>query len=445
MTQPRRPAATLAFALLFVVSGAAALTYQVVWSRLLAQVFGVTAFAVSTVLVSFMGGMALGAGLIGRRADRARRPLRLFALLEAGIGVYALLLPSLLRLMDAVYGAVWTSLPDSFLVRSVVRFVLCLAILLVPTMLMGATLPVLGQGLLRRRDALGVGIGLLYFVNTLGAAIGCFVAGFVLLPAIGLTRTTLCAFAGNMLVATVGFVLDRRAERGSAAPAEPVPPGDDAFPVPSPPWWPLVVTFGSGLAGLAFEVVWFRVLVMVFGSTVYSFSAMLSVFLLGIALGSIAGGAAADRWKSPVGLLAWVQGGIALFSLLGALAVNWMPLNFLRLLVSFGVDFTGINRTKFLLSAIVLLPAALLFGATFPIVVKLAPARGRGTGGRIGLVYVWNTIGAILGSFLAGFVLLPTIGMERTLVLVIVLSASLALGSLAAEPGPLRPARAAPA
>src|SRR6185503_6008889 len=116
-----------AFAALFIVSGASALIYQVVWSRLLATVFGVTAFAVSTVLVSFMGGMALGAGMLGKRADAARRPLRMFALLEAGIGLYALALPVLLRGADAVYSALWPVLPDSFALRSVIRFAMCLA------------------------------------------------------------------------------------------------------------------------------------------------------------------------------------------------------------------------------------------------------------------------------------------------------------------------------
>ena len=347
--------------------------------------------------------------------------------------------------MDVVYGALWPALPDSFLLRSVVRFVMCLLLLLLPTMLMGATLPALGQGLLRRRESLGAGIGLLYLVNTLGAAIGCFLAGFVLLPQLGLTRTTLVAFAGNALVASIAFLLDRRVAESARGPGLDEEPQDDALPPIDPPWWPYAVTFGSGLAGLAFEVVWFRVLVMVFGSTVYSFSAMLSVFLFGLAIGSIAGGALADRVRTPVRLLAWSQGGIALFSLLGALAVNWMPLNFLRLLLALGLNFTGINLAKFVVSAFVLLPAAVLFGATFPIVVKIAPVAGRGIGSRIGRVYLWNTLGAIVGSFGAGFVLLPTIGMEKTLVLIVVISAVLAMGSLTAEAGPLNVRLALPA
>jgi spermidine synthase len=173
----------------------------------------------------------------------------------------------------------------------------------------------------------------------------------------------------------------------------------------------------------------------VFGSTIYSFSAMLSVFLFGLALGSIAGGWLADKVRHPARLLAWTQGGVALAALCGGLAVNAMPSVFLRTLARFGHDFDGMTATKLLLSSLVLLPAAVLFGATFPVVVKLAPAAGRGTGSRIGRVYVLNTVGAILGSFLAGFVLLPSIGMERTLVLVIVVAAALAIGSLAADPG----------
>lgn len=431
----------LRFSLLFVLSGAAALVYQVVWSRLLATVFGVTSFAVATVLVSFMGGMALGAALLGRAADRAKRPLRMFAILEAGIGVYALLLPVLLRGMDLLWEAVWPALPGSFFLQSLIRFAACLALLLVPTVLMGGTLPALGRGLLRREESLGSGIGLLYFVNTLGAAFGTYAAGFWLLPHLGLTRTTAVAFLLNAGVALGAFVLDRGAgEEGAAPPVEAAPPPEVPLAVPS---WPLWVALGSGFCGLAFEIVWFRVLVLVFGSTVYSFAAMLSVFLLGIALGSLLAGRFADRARVPVRLLALTQAAVALFALLGSLAVNAMPILFLSLLREFGFDFAGMNRTKMVLSFLTILPPALAFGATFPIVVRAA-ATGGGTGARIGRVYAWNTVGAILGSFLTGFVLLPSIGMEWTLKLVVAAALLLAFGSLLVEAGPLRLRWAAP-
>ena len=143
---------TLLYAGLFVLSGACALTYEVVWSRMLAIVFGVSAFAVSTVLVSYMGGMALGAAILGPRSERVARPLRLFAILEGSIGLYALAFPYLLSATDAAYLAVFPAMPDSFLLRSMVRFVLCVTLLLAPTICMGATLPALGQGLLKRGE-----------------------------------------------------------------------------------------------------------------------------------------------------------------------------------------------------------------------------------------------------------------------------------------------------
>jgi spermidine synthase len=438
---------TLVFAGLFLLSGACALTYQVVWSRLLAQIFGVTAFAVSTVLVSFMGGMALGAYLLGSRVDRSARPLRVFALLEAGIGAYALVLPLLLAAAGLLYDRLFPMLPDSFLLKSSIRFVMSLTLLLIPTVLMGGTLPALGRGLLRRKDRVGLAVGLLYFVNTLGAALGCFLAGFWLLPHLGLSRTTWLAVFFNFAVATTAFLLDRQG----------APPGPDAEPgerargdeqtaaLTTPASWPLWVAFGSGLAALAFEVVWFRVLVLVFGSTVYSFSAMLSVFLLGIAIGSAVFGPWSDRARVPVRLLALTQAGVAVSALAGSLAVNHIPLLFLGLIRDLGVTYQGMTLTKMTLSFLTVFPPALAFGGTFPIVVRLASAAGRGTGTSIGRVYTWNTAGAILGAFATGFVLLPTVGTEITLKLVIAVAIALAFGSLLAEPGRLNTRWAVPA
>ena len=443
---PRRsqPALAAAFAGLFVVSGACALTYQVVWSRLLAEIFGVTAFAVSTVLVSFMAGMALGARLLGERADRSPRPLRIFAVLEAGIGLYALLLPLLLAGTGALYDRLFPALGSAFVAKSVIRFVLSLTLLLVPTILMGGTLPALGRGLLRRDDRIGSAIGFLYFVNTLGAAAGCFLAGFWLLPHLGLRGTTWLAVLGNALVATSAWALDRRRESEAAAPRD-RPSGPAPAPLTTPASWPLWVAFGSGLAALAFEVVWFRVLVLVFGSTVYSFSAMLAVFLLGLAIGSAALGPLSDRVRAPVRLLALAQGGVALTALGGLLAVNHIPLWFLTLIRDFGITYEGMTRTKLTLALFTIFPPALAFGGTFPVVVRLAAAGGGGTGASIGRAYTWNTAGAILGAFATGFVLLPTVGTETTLKLIIGAAIVLSFGSLVAEPGPMRTRWAIPA
>jgi spermidine synthase len=420
-----------------VISGACGLTYEVVCSRFLHEVFGVTAFAVSTVLISFMGGMALGAALLGRRADRSARPLRMFALLEAGIGLYALAFPLFVAAVQWIHASVFPVLPESFLLRSVIRFVLCMALLLVPTTLMGGTLPALGRGLLRRRDRVGLGVGFLYFVNTAGAAIGCYLAGFALIPQLGLRTTTLVAAVLNFGVAGVALILDRgqAATEETSETAEPEVRREAPLTVPE--HWPLIVAFGSGFTALAFEIVWFRILVLVFGSTVYSFAAMLSVFLLGLAIGSLVMGPLADRARAPARLLAATQGAAALFALVGSLGVNAMPTLFLEIYSGMGFTFDGMNRTKLILCVLTLFPAALAFGGTFPVTVRLARST-RGTGSRIGGVYAWNTAGAILGSFAAGFVLLPTVGSEITLTLVVTIALVLAFGSLLSEPGPIR-------
>jgi len=430
---------TIAFAGLFVLSGAAGLVYEVVWSRLLAQVFGVTAFAVSTVLVSFMGGMALGAALLGRRADRASRPLRIFALLEAGVGLFALVFPLVLSAVGAIQNRLFPILPDSFALRSAIRFGLCLAILLPPTVLMGGTLPALGAGLIRRTEGLGRGVGLLYFVNTIGAAAGCWLAGFVLLPSIGLSRTTWVAASVNAIVCLSALALDRRVPVGEPGPAPPAPRSlEPSRYATEPSWWPLAVAWGSGLSALAFEVVWFRVLVLVFGSTVYSFSAMLTVFLAGLAVGAAVAGILVDRLGNPVRLLSLAQAAVAVSLLGGLLVVNEMPELFLRILATQGLSFEGMSRTKLLLSWLTLTLPALAFGATFPVVVRLADARIGGTGSRIGRAYAWNTAGAIVGAFVTGFVLLPRLGTERTLQLVVAWSLVLAVGTLLSEPGSVR-------
>lgn len=441
---PRAERLGPAFAALFIVSGACGLVYQVVWTRQLVTVFGVTAFAVSTVLVSFMGGMAVGAALLGGLADRVRRPLRMFALLEAGIGAYALVLPFLLRGAEVAHRSLVTVLPDDFVLRSVLRFALCLLLLLPPTALMGATLPALGRGLLQRTGHFGRGLGILYFVNTLGAAAGCWLAGFHLIPAFGLFRTTLLAVAGNAAVATTAWLLERGAKEGRAAPPSPAVQVATEGESSCPPWWPLAVACASGAIALAFEVVWFRVLVMVFGSTVYSFSAMLTVFLLGLALGSLIFGPLADRVEKPVRLLAVTAFAVAMTALAGSMAVNAMPAVFLEILSTMGIDYGGMTRTKAVLSLVTLLPPALAFGGTFPVAVRTY--RGvAGAGRRIGRVYAWNTAGAIAGSFLTGFVLLPTVGAERTLQIIVAVALALAFGSLVLERGPLAPRFALPA
>jgi spermidine synthase len=423
-----------AFGLVF-LSGFAGLAYQVVWVRMLSSVFGVTAFAIGTVLASFMAGLALGSWSFGRYIDRHPRPILTYALLEAGIGIYALLVPWLFHLSDAIFKISYAAVGDSFILQSSVRAVLSFAILVVPTTFMGATLPVLCKFFIRQLVQVGDQTGRLYFVNTFGAVFGCAVAGFVMVPSMGLLATTLIAAALNVAVAIVAYGLHRVAQRAS----RPAPAPRPAEP-PSPPAarhatandgprgfaqrWVLVAFALSGFVALIFEVVWSRILILVFGSTVYSFSAMLSVFLLGLSIGSVIFGRRADRVRHPMQLLAWVLSMLAFVVLLENWIVNLLPYAFLKGLWRGGFSFASLTAVKLVLSFLILFPAAILFGGTFPIVSRIHTDSLEQAGTRIGTVYAANTLGAILGSVGGGFILLPWLGARGCL---IVISAVLAL------------------
>jgi len=204
-------------ALLFFVSGASGLIYEVLWTRQLGLIFGVSTYAIATVLATFMGGLALGSYLGGQWVDRARSPLRIYAILEAGVGLYALALPMLFAGLRPLYISLY-GLDVSYAVFSFGRAVLAGLVLLVPTTLMGATFPVLVRFWVRSHDDVGRGTGLLYFVNTAGAIVGCLLAGFVLIERLGLRGTTHVAAATNLSLAVVALWLARTAT-GAARPA----------------------------------------------------------------------------------------------------------------------------------------------------------------------------------------------------------------------------------
>ena len=184
----------------FLLSGLSSLIYEVLWVRMLILIFGSTTFAISTVLTGFMGGLALGSYLFGRYVDRSRYPIPLYGILEAGIGVYALLVPTLFSGLLPLYRWVWQSFHLNFYFFSLMQFLLVSLVLIVPTTLMGATLPILSKYYSRREDRLGLTVGSLYAVNTLGGILGTFFSGFFLLPALGVHLTTFLAALLNLSI-----------------------------------------------------------------------------------------------------------------------------------------------------------------------------------------------------------------------------------------------------
>jgi spermidine synthase len=422
-TDLRLPGWTLPVVLgLFFASGAAGLVYEVVWTRLLLNVFGATLYAVSTVLAAFMGGLALGSLVGGRIADRIRRPLAAYGVVELAVAVTALAVPFVLDLLDPLYGLLYARGESPLLLLSIVRFVVSFAVLLVPTTCMGATLPLLARFVARRRDQLGGRIGALYALNTTGAVTGTFLAGFVLLAALGVWGSMVAAACVSAAVGVVSLAISPRLEparRPDATPSTRAPePAEEAEPLPS--WVPrlVIATYGvGGFASLSFQVLWSRALVFNFDvlkATTYSFSAMLTVFLVGLALGSAIMSPLVGRLRDPMrayGLLLVVTGLVGSASLVVLLG----PAGALQVAdpiasdgsLRWGVEVVNI----FLRTAATILPPTLLMGMLFPVAARLAVRRVEDAGAVTGRLYASNTAGAIVGSFAAGFLLIPITGL----------------------------------
>jgi spermidine synthase len=396
--------------LLFFLSGASALIFQVAWLRLLALVVGVTVHAASAVLSSFMGGLALGAWLGGRLADRVRHPLRAFALVELGIAASALAVPVALDAAGASYAALQSRAPDAGAFLVFVRVICSAAVLLVPTTLMGASLPLLARHVQMsapQSATLVSRIGALYAANTAGGIAGTLLAGFVLIGAIGVTATTRLAAATNMLVAGLAlgiwFVTARHRPEGSSATV--------STPQPSAPNAPsharravLTIFALSGFAGLGLEVVWFRLLVLFLPATTYAFTTMLGTVLLGIALGSAIAAVRVRRSHDPTTALVWIQvaAGVAAVLSMAALAYTYR----------IGWRTSGLTQA----CVVAMLPATTLMGATFPFgfAVWLSSVK-EGLASRVGILYAVNVLGAVAGALAGGFLLLPLLGSRGSL------------------------------
>jgi spermidine synthase len=429
----RRDRALLALYPLFFLSGATGLTYQTLWARQLHLVFGTSTFAITTVLAAFMGGLAIGGFAMGRHADRARAPLALYGWFEIGIGLYALLFPPLLVALTPLHLGLWRALQPPVVLFGAWQFVVVGALLLVPTAMMGATLPLLARFATDRVSAAGDRVGTLYALNTAGAVAGTWLCGFVLLPILGLSLTTWAAAITNLLLGAAALWAHQIA-RGS----ELVGPTEDQ---PDPNFDPrgLAVAVAAGLGGFAaltYEVAWTRVLGLMLGASVYAFSLMLLAFLIGIAGGGWLGGRLADAalgsygQRGLLGVLAGVQIGVGLLSYATLQLFPELPFVYVWLYDAFGASGSPLLlwSASMALAVLVMTPPAVLMGAAFPLAVRAVVGRGEALGGPVGRIYGFNTLGSVAGAALAGFVFLPYLAIHGTVVLAVIVN--LAAGAL---------------
>jgi spermidine synthase len=400
----------------FFVSGACALVYEVIWTRMLGLVMGNTVYAVSTTLAAFMGGLALGSFILGRLADKMERPGRFYGIIEILIGLYCLVLPFLMAAADPLYSFVFRKFSASFTVLTCLRFVTAGTMLLVPAALMGATLPVLSRFYATSRKKLGWEIGRLYALNTWGAVLGTLLAGFVLLPALGVKASLVLAAVVNLSLG-VAVIAASRAEavRPVKSAASKKSADVDSETKRRGPFAVVALAFAlSGMAALIYEVTWTRIISLLIGPSTYAFALMLSCFLIGLALGSFLAAKWIDRWKQdPVRVMAFLLlgGAVSALALVPALAgaVPYVREITRQHSQSFGLMYAAYFG---LIALFLLLPTTIL-GAVFPVAVRAAAPAMSEVGRRVGGLYAANTVGAIAGSVLAGFVLVPVLGLSR--------------------------------
>jgi spermidine synthase len=396
--------------LLFFLSGATGLLYQVVWVRLFGHLFGATVLAVSTVLAAFMGGLAAGGLWGGRIAGRLERPLRTYGFLELGLAFWAALVPLLLRATDPFWIAIYPALEGSAGPLTLVRFVVSLLVLLPPTFLMGATLPLLVADADRTGGDARRRVAHLYATNTFGAVAGTAVASFVLLPSLGLARTLVTGITLNVTVALLALALGRRRVGTAVSAASPAP--DVALEPAAVPRRLLLGTASAlGFAALAFEVLWTRTLSLALGTTTYAFAIVLTVFLVGIASGSAIASRLLRDPARALRVFRWAPAAIGIGAIALLPVFDRLPGLFVSLSARGGGTWLESLLVKFLLAALPLLPPTLLSGAAFPLAVGIDRAAG-GASRSVGDIYAANTIGAILGAWAAGFLLIPAVGLR---------------------------------
>ncbi|MCX6024385.1 MAG: fused MFS/spermidine synthase, partial [Chloroflexi bacterium] len=417
----------------FFLSGASALMYEVVWTRLLALVFGVTLYALSAVLSSFMAGLALGSFAAGQLADRVRRPLLWYACAELAIGVAGAGSLAAIGALTPLYQWLSSVSGDSFALVTSIRFVAAFLLLLIPTSLMGATLPLIFKASLLLLPKVGENVSLIYAMNTAGAALGTLAAGFVFIGDLGLQGTVTLAAVCNLIVGVLALALDRIAQSAAteeASEAETFAAASSPAARPSLLNAAIIFSMGvSGFCALAYEVIWFRILDLFLNGTVYAFSIMLVTFLVGLALGSaLTRPFIGKRWPW-AGVLGVLEFLVAVECIFAIYMVSKAPL--VRDLLSSMAGETPWLGTPVALmivvSVLLLLPLTILLGMTFPVAAQ-ALAEGRRHGGAlIGQLNASNTVGAILGSLAAGFWLAPWLGSQHSLILLAAVNVAVAI------------------
>lgn len=409
----------------FMLSGAAGLMYEMIWSRYLALFLGHSAYAQVLVIAIFLGGMALGALFAGKRSGRWLDPLKWYAGIELLIGALGIFFHDIFEAATGLaYTSVFPALAGTLLLPTF-KWALAICLILPQSILLGATFPLMAAGIMRRvGEQPGRTLSFLYFTNSFGAAVGVLVAGFYIVALAGLPGTLMTAAIINLLVALISWLVATRYEAATVLRVETT--GAETSAAPGGTFLPrewllrvlLAVSFGTAVASFAYEVGWLRMLALVLGSATHSFELMLSAFILGLALGAFWVRRRADRWRRPLRALGAVQ------LAMGLAALSTLPLYIASfhwtadLLATFARSdsgYVGFTLARYGICLAIMLPSSFCAGMTLPLITRALLVAGAGESS-IGQVYGINTLGSIVGVAAAGFVLMPVIGLKGLIV-----------------------------
>jgi len=396
-----------ALLLLFVGSGCAALIYEVVWFQLLQLSIGSSAVSLGVLLGIYMGGMCLGSLLLPKYLNRRNHPLRVYAMLEIGIAVFGIIV----LFAVPIVGRIYTSIAGTGQVSLVLRAIVAAICLLPPTLLMGATLPAIARWV--ETTPKGVSwLGYFYGGNLAGAVAGSLLAGFYLLRVYDMPTATGAAVALNVVVALLAFLVAARTPNTVIT----ATPSDAPLAAPAAPEISRLVYVAialSGLTALGSEVVWTRVLSLLFGATTYTFSLILAVFLVGLGIGSSLGSSMARNLSNPRIALGWCQLGLcaclAWAAYTTSASLPYWPIN-----PSISTSLSYNFQLDLMRAIWVMLPGAILWGASFPLALASVATRGQDSARLVGGVYAANTVGAIIGATVVSLALVGTVGSQKT-------------------------------
>ena len=384
--------------------------------RMFRLVMGNTVFTAATVLTVFMGGLGLGAYVSGRLTHRFHRPLFTYALIEGAVGVYALLLLAFFGLAEPVYGWVYSWASDSVVLLGVGRFVVSSALLIFPTTLLGATLPLLCRFVSSSRKHLGRDVGRLYGLNTLGAATGAAITGFLLIPKLGVMVSTIVAAVANLLIMAICIWLSLRFERQDiteeADSDEFVTSNHTGSAAIHLVWMGMS---GAGFASMVYEVAWTRLLTLMIGSSVYAFTLMLVAFIAGLGLGGAILGGWIDRIRNQFALFGVLEVIVGITVLCILPIMHQLPSYVVPIVTSFAGSFQTLLTIEFLLVFALMVVPTFVMGGIFPLAAKIVSRHLNRVDRSVGEIYAANTLGAVFGSFAAGFILIPAFGVQSTI------------------------------